>query len=157
MENDANLSLQSPPPASEGQPFVTAPVEAGLTLVERLRQYRGESFETSECYNGLREDAATRLDAQRAEIGKLNFTIESLSAEVERLLTADRENTELLEAAIEGQSYWQARAEAVAKVRDGYKSQMKFCDIEALGYFREFVRRLDAALADPQPTQGEGK
>lgn len=37
--------------------------------------------------------------------------------------------------------------EAVEAVRDGYKSQMKFCDIEALGYFREFVRRIDNALA----------
>lgn len=34
----------------------------------------------------------------------------------------------------------------IEKVRDGYKSQMKFCDIEAMGYFREFVRRIDAAL-----------
>jgi hypothetical protein len=54
------------------------------------------------------------------------------------------------------ENYWNTRAalhstsegrvEAVRKVRDGYASQMKFCDIEALGYFREFVRRLDAAL-----------
>lgn len=36
--------------------------------------------------------------------------------------------------------------ERVEKVRDGYLSQMKFCDIEAMGYFREFVRRIDAAL-----------
>ena len=39
--------------------------------------------------------------------------------------------------------------EAIRKVRDGYVSQMKFCDIEALGYFREFVRRIDKALPDP--------
>lgn len=36
--------------------------------------------------------------------------------------------------------------EAITKVRDGYASQMKFCDIEALDYFREFVRRIDTAL-----------
>lgn len=40
-----------------------------------------------------------------------------------------------------------AMKEAIEAVRDGYKSQMKFCDIEALGYFREFVRRIDNALA----------
>lgn len=34
--------------------------------------------------------------------------------------------------------------EAIDKVVSGYKSQMKFCDIEALGYFREFVRRIEA-------------
>jgi len=38
--------------------------------------------------------------------------------------------------------------EGIAKVRDGYASQMKFCDIEALGYFREFLHRIDAALKD---------
>ncbi len=37
--------------------------------------------------------------------------------------------------------------EALTKVRDGYASQMKFADIEAIGYFREFIRRIDAALA----------
>ncbi len=34
--------------------------------------------------------------------------------------------------------------EGIAKVVAGYKSQMKFCDIEALGYFREFVSRIEA-------------
>jgi hypothetical protein len=35
----------------------------------------------------------------------------------------------------------------ITRVRDAYRGQMKFCDIEAFGYFREFVRRLDDALA----------
>lgn len=35
---------------------------------------------------------------------------------------------------------------AVRKVRDGYADQLKFADIEAHGYFREFIRRIDAAL-----------
>lgn len=44
----------------------------------------------------------------------------------------------------------EATIAALRKVRDGYASQMKFCDIEALGYFREFVRRIDTALSgDP--------
>lgn len=46
-----------------------------------------------------------------------------------------------------------AKLEAdIRKVRDGYASQMKFCDIEALGYFREFLRRIDAVL--PSPPEG---
>jgi hypothetical protein len=46
--------------------------------------------------------------------------------------------------------------EAVEKVRDGYKSQMQFCDIEPLGYFREFVSRIDRALAaSPNPSSSE--
>lgn len=39
---------------------------------------------------------------------------------------------------------------AVEKVRDQYKNQMRFCDIEPLPYFREFVQRLDAALQAEQ-------
>lgn len=48
-----------------------------------------------------------------------------------------------IEKAVATQS---ARIAAIEKVRDGYKSQMKFCDIEPLPYFREFVRRIEAAL-----------
>lgn len=38
-----------------------------MTLVERLRQYRGESWETTECYNGLRDEAADALEAAERE------------------------------------------------------------------------------------------
>lgn len=31
-------------------------------IVERLRQYRGEQSETTECYNGLRDEAADEID-----------------------------------------------------------------------------------------------
>ena len=36
---------------------------------------------------------------------------------------------------------------AIRKVRDGYADQAKFSDIDASVYFREFVRRLDLAVA----------
>lgn len=42
----------------------------------------------------------------------------------------------------------------VRKVRDGYADQMKFCDVEAHGYFREFIRRIDAALSPPSAPGG---
>lgn len=43
--------------------------------------------------------------------------------------------------------------DAVKKVRDDYASQAKFADIEAVGYFREFIRRIDDALATrPAPS-----
>lgn len=42
--------------------------------------------------------------------------------------------------------------DAVRAVREGYVSQMKFCDIEAMGYFREFVRRIDQALSTHRKT-----
>jgi hypothetical protein len=34
---------------------------------------------------------------------------------------------------------------AIQKTMDGYRSQMKFCDVEALSYFREFDRRIEAS------------
>lgn len=33
----------------------------------------------------------------------------------------------------------------IQKTMDGYRSQMRFCDVEAIGYFREFDRRVDAS------------
>lgn len=35
--------------------------------------------------------------------------------------------------------------EAIRKTMDGYRSQAKFCDVEALSYFREFDRRIEAS------------
>ena len=45
--------------------------------------------------------------------------------------------------------------DAIRKTMDSYRSQMKFCDIEALAYFREFDRRIEqsgfrAALGETQ-------
>tara|TARA_R110000851_G_C13100092_1_gene568095 strand:- start:1863 stop:2384 length:522 start_codon:yes stop_codon:yes gene_type:complete len=37
----------------------------------------------------------------------------------------------------------------VRKVRDGYADQAKFADVDPAAYFREFVRRLDAAVDGP--------
>jgi hypothetical protein len=39
------------------------------------------------------------------------------------------------------------RIQAIRKVRDGYADQSKFADIDCAVHFREFVRRIDAALA----------
>jgi hypothetical protein len=39
------------------------------------------------------------------------------------------------------------RIQAVKKVRDGYADQARFADIDCAVHFREFVRRIDAALA----------
>jgi hypothetical protein len=36
---------------------------------------------------------------------------------------------------------------AIRKVRDGYADQARFADIDAAVHFREFVRRLDLAVA----------
>ena len=52
--------------------------------------------------------------------------------------------------------------EAILKTMDGYRSQMKFCDVEALSYFREFDQRIErsgfrAVLARAHTTsEGEG-
>lgn len=44
------------------------------------------------------------------------------------------------------------RIEAIRKVRDGYASQARFADIDCAVHFREFVRRIDAALATGMKT-----
>ena len=44
-------------------------------------------------------------------------------------------------------AYEAAAFGAIRAVRDGYASQARFADVEAAAYFREFVRRIDAALS----------
>jgi hypothetical protein len=39
------------------------------------------------------------------------------------------------------------KLDAVISMRNGYASQAKFADIDSAVHFREFVRRIDAALA----------
>lgn len=40
-----------------------------------------------------------------------------------------------------------AQIEAIKKVRDQYASQARFSDIDCAVHFRDFVRRIDAAIA----------
>lgn len=54
-------------------------------------------------------------------------------------LAEQEANTRLIASAPD----YAAAAAKLAALVDGYRSQMKFCDIEALGYFREFVRRVE--------------
>lgn len=90
------------------------------------------------------------------------------AALIEALLTADRENSELLEAAIEGQSYWQARAERVEgaaqavidrmsstyKARNGREVGIQGEDGEKCYIVHsDEIHALEAVLADAQQTQ----
>jgi len=61
---------------------------------------------------------------------------------------SDRAGHERSHSAVSPPSGDHPLRDAILKVRAGYLTQMKFCDIEALGYFREFVRRIDEALSD---------
>lgn len=71
------------------------------------------------------------------------------NARIAELEEADRQNSELLEAAVEGQSYWQARnarlTEALRKISSG-RSSVTECALIA-----------QSALLDAQPEQGVGK
>src|SRR5690606_30237718 len=40
-------------------------------LVERLRQYEGRQWETTACYNGTRDEAASLIQSQAARIAEL--------------------------------------------------------------------------------------
>lgn len=50
------------------------------TLVERLRQYEGRDWETTVCYNGLRDEAANEITALRALADEMGEALEELSA-----------------------------------------------------------------------------
>lgn len=39
-----------------------------VDIVERLRNYEGENFQTTACYNGLRDEAANEIDRLRAQV-----------------------------------------------------------------------------------------
>lgn len=67
---------QSPQTGSDGSACDPIVEREGLDsadaeLVKRLRQYRGQPFETTECFNGLRDEAAERIEAQAREIAEL--------------------------------------------------------------------------------------
>lgn len=83
-------------------------------------------------------DLIERLQAMAAHIDSTSYG-EDLIVDAE----LDREAADAI-------SRLEREKAAILKVRDGYKSQMKFCDIEALGYFREFVRRIDEAISRTQ-------
>lgn len=47
-------------------------------LVERLRQYEGRQWETTACYNGTRDEAASLIQSQAARIAELEAGIRGL-------------------------------------------------------------------------------
>jgi hypothetical protein len=66
-------------------------------------------------------------------------TIPEISAELDRR-GAVIENIEEERDAVSD------KINAIRKVRDGYADQARFADIDCAVHFREFVRRIDAAL-----------
>ena len=88
------------------------------------------------------QQESTEWDAAEARAGILG---KSMAAQLQCRYAAQH-----AKRAADAISRLEREKAAILKVRDGYKSQMKFCDIEALGYFREFVRRIDEALSRTQ-------
>lgn len=48
-------------------------------LVERLRQYEGRQWETTACYNGTRDEAASLIQSQAARIAELEAGLEAIA------------------------------------------------------------------------------
>lgn len=166
-------------------------VEAGESLVERLlqpfpdyapdtRDYRSAII----IYQDERKQAAALIEAQSAEIARTSRLlseeralvglfraafeegldeIDAAHARIATLETADRENSELLEAAIEGQSHWQARAERLAVALEALADSVTLRSLRGSSHVSSMRLQQKAlsvarsALADPQPTQGGGK
>lgn len=57
-------------------------------LVKRLRQYDGEQFETTACYNGVRDEAAREIEALAARVEELNEVIGHAFALAEKLASS---------------------------------------------------------------------
>lgn len=157
-----------------------APVEAGL--VERLRKlpnpftrlaadYLPDGVDELEIEPGWRihdfPDApnphgvwiANHLCDGLGE-DQAKYIVEAVNA-LPALLFADRENSELLEAAIEGQSYWQARAERAEQILRRIEPHIDaiVCYASSTDEHEPNKLAVDlrSVLADAQPTQEEGK
>lgn len=97
-------------------------------------------------YAGVRE----QRDRARWDLAAANARIAALEA-------ADRENSELLEAAIEGQSYWQARAEKMERILREARLQLEYLDGRfPTGTTPAVIACITGFLADAQTTQGGG-
>lgn len=46
------------------------------TLVQRLRAYEGENWETTACYNGVRDEAAAEIERLTAELTDIKAALE---------------------------------------------------------------------------------
>jgi hypothetical protein len=144
----------------------------GEKLVERLRHlvslndernggpYQG--YAASEFVKAAAEaaDAIASLTAQLAEARDTRASYDSFM-KAGRKLFEDRyaehkQDVRTATARAEAAEAQLREAERfrkeIEKVRADYVSRMKFCDIEPLPYFRDFVRRIDASL-QPSPTK----
>ena len=117
-----------------------SPAEAGQETVEQVADLKQIAAQIR--FNGAGKWWASLTDTHRKALKSGNLSMMDEAFEAGAIAALSRPSTE---------------AEALAKVqkvRDSYASQAKFCDIEALGYFREFIRRIDEALAAYRSTTG---
>ena len=70
-------------------------------LVTRLRTYRGKAWEATECYNGLRDEAADEIETMRQQADDWKKIIVQKDKEIERL----RAENEVLRELSEVHSY----------------------------------------------------
>lgn len=84
--------------------------EAVSDLTERLRAYRGKISETTECYNGTREEAAAEIERLQARVAELTARINEAA---EWMLNMARGH-ESLQAACDGDDAFMHSLEARA-------------------------------------------
>jgi len=76
--------------------------------------------------------------------------VEELRAERDGLIKAVADHVTVRGEYYERVRVLEAALENIKKVRDGYASQAKFADVDPAHYFREFVTRIDRALASKE-------
>ena len=97
-------------------------------------------------------DQADRRHGSIGALRSLEWKAADRIEELESWKAAEEAHHHLLRAEI---ARLRGALDAIRKTMDSYRSQMKFCDVEALTYFREFDRRIEqsgfrAALGETQ-------
>lgn len=119
-------------------------------LVSRLRQFRGAGWETTECYNGLREEAAARIEALQAELAMARAPHAKSGELVKEVCRLMREDFDPTPPNWEGRD-WFDNAEDVAHKIIATVSVSAADRIEALERALEAVGRfLDRVKVDAQ-------
>jgi hypothetical protein len=97
--------------------------DADANLCQRLRQYEGKHWETTVCYNGTRDEAADRIEAQAREIGKMEGEI---NYQIDRANKAERERDALKARAERAKAENARLREALLDLRERYVDLFNF-------------------------------
>lgn len=115
---------------------MTTPRDDIAGLSKRLRSYEGRNFETTACYNGLRDEAATAIDALLKERDALKAERDKWDRRVayDELKAREYESRATQQRQIDAITI---RAETAAQERDALQARVKELEAERKRYDAE--------------------